>query len=156
MIQREIVIPQEHPAELIAAVMSMAKDDADAVIECLKLMGIPSGTLLPAGFLLGLAAILRVIVWEDQGILIHLESGLPDARQLLRDLFTPVFRNAIDDLIRFGFGVWYWVLELRTTRMAWGGANMIGADVLVGEVNEEIFVETLAQFLWVHRHGENK
>ena len=147
------MIPPEHPAELKAAVTLIAEGDADAVIESLRLMGVPSGTPLPASFVLGLAAALRVKTWERQGIFIHFEAGLPDSRRLLVDLFTRLFTSAVDDLKAFGFGLWYWVLELATSRLAWSGASEIGSDILVGDVNEEMFVETLANFLWANRHG---
>ncbi|MGD0463885.1 MAG: hypothetical protein ABSB74_15470 [Tepidisphaeraceae bacterium] len=141
------------PPELKHAIVRQAESDADAVIRLLDVSGIPRGTPMPSSFLLGLAAALRVNTWEDQGIFSHCEAGLPDARHLLVDLFRRVFECGVDELKVFGYGLCYWVLELATSRLAWSGASVIGADIIIGEVDEDMFVETLAQFVWANRHG---
>jgi hypothetical protein len=81
----------DYPSELADAVARQAESDADAVIEFLQSVGLFPGTPIPRSFLLALGAVLRLKKWEDQGIFIHFEAGLPDSTKLWLDLLTLVF-----------------------------------------------------------------
>jgi hypothetical protein len=102
---------------------------------------------------LALGAVLRLKKWEDQGIFIHFEAGLPDSTKLWVDLLTLIFKNAVADIQVFAVGLSAWVLELATTRLAWNGMRLIGADMVLGDLDEDSSVEAIAQFLWANRHG---
>src|SRR4051812_6170692 len=75
------------PPDLTHAVARDAARDADRVGLSLGARGLAPPLPLPAAFLLGLGAALRLLLWEQQGLDAHRQAGLPPARQALRDVF---------------------------------------------------------------------
>src|SRR4051794_29218512 len=75
------------PPDLIQAVAGDAARDADRVGSFLVAVGLAPPLRLPADFLLGLGAALRMLMWEHRGIHLHRDAGLPPARQALREVF---------------------------------------------------------------------
>jgi hypothetical protein len=45
------------------------------------------------------------------------------------------------------------VLGLFVERFAWAAAAELGADLLLGDANEDLLAEALAHFLWENRHA---
>lgn len=42
--------------------------------------------------------------------------------------------------------LWVWV-----TRFAWDGPALLQADVLIQEMDQDAFIDVLAEFVWNHR-----
>jgi hypothetical protein len=102
---------------------------------------------LPRPFLLGLGTALRLFGWEQAGISLHRDAGLPSAAVAMQDAFLAVTdadaAARMTELRRC-------VFVLSFGRMAWTGRAELGAEVVVGEADEEALLEGLADFLWAH------
>jgi hypothetical protein len=74
--------------EVKAAMASHAESDALAVAAFLsKIYPKCEGPLkLPAAFLMGLGQALRLLRWEQQGIFLHREYGLPGAEEAIKNI----------------------------------------------------------------------
>jgi hypothetical protein len=132
---------------LITAVAAGGARDAELVALFLGHLGL-KGTpekplLLPRGFLLRLATGVRLVAWEALGVFFHREIGLPEAREVLRGAFRFVaepdaYSNELDLA----------VLRLSIERFSWYGGPELGADIALGDVEEDAALEALADFLW--------
>lgn len=146
---------------LIAATVQQAERQATMVAVCLdaidarlKEAGHPEGSKgLPLGFLLELGSICQLKYWEISGLRDFLPPGLPTSEDASTDLYKRATTTAPeefysienDHLGRQLLAVW---LE----RFAWAAPNLLQADVVLGEVDEDSLVDGLARLLWVHRN----
>lgn len=140
----------EFPTELVDSVKARAERDAVSVAQfmgCLGLNATPEKPVpLPAGFLLSLAAALRLLAWEVRGFNFHREAGLPSASEAIRDAFERLLeKDAKPSPICNTVG------RLALERFAWAGEPELGADVAIDDVDEELFLDALADFLWANR-----
>src|SRR5205085_993171 len=105
---------------------------------------------LPADFLLDLGAAMRLLAWEQAGLTLHRESGLPPAAEAATQVFLDAVPSAAG---RRWPNLWLCkaVLRLSVDRFAWAGGRDLRADVLLGFPDEDALVEALAGFLWDHR-----
>jgi hypothetical protein len=147
------------PSEVVDYVRRMADEDADVVAHFLRTLAEhasdawPRPTHLPAAFLLGLGAALRVAAWEVLGFDAHRRAGLPSPGRIFASLLdhclnrTPAERDAF--VVRLAVTVH----RVAVDGFAWQAAQQLGAEVmLLGAVEEEDLVEALAQFAWRARH----
>jgi hypothetical protein len=136
---------------MVNAVRAAAARDADAVglfLQQLGLTGSPQQPRkLPAGFLLHLAAALRLSLWETQGFTFHHAAGLPPADQAIGDAF-----DALADTNANPTEFCTAVMRLLLERFAWNGLGDLNVDIALDELSEEGALDVLAQFLWTHRH----
>ena len=148
-----------HP-DLIRAVKGDAERDADLVGAFLAVTGLaPSGRrpqgaplAVPADCLLGLGAALRLSLWEQLGIRVHLDHGLPPARQALIDVLRTATGQAEAEAFERIRSLASRVMVLSVEHLAWNGRVELGADVVLGEADQEALLEALADYLWwVHR-----
>ncbi len=111
----------------------------------------PSEVRLPRNFLLELGAVLQLGWWEQQGMHHHVAYGLPtyaDAAHKLadraakgRDEFQGAGKTPLSSQL-----LAFWI-----EHFAWQGQALLQADILVGETDDDTFVDMLAKFLWTHR-----
>lgn len=156
--------PGSAPAatELIETIISDAMFMASLTAQYLEQLDIlPSRKQLqnnpvafPPEFLLELAAVLRLALWERAGLRDHLDSGLPPAEQAWAALFA-----------RFGLlpqevcatesesGLKMRVFETTFRQLAHAGRGELNADIVLREPEETILLEALADYLWTHRHA---
>jgi hypothetical protein len=151
----------ELPPDLTRAVAQDAVAAAEHVARFLDVLGLrptEEGGVrvpvrLPAFFLLGLGAALRLRAWEQAGLHAHRDAGLPSARAALGEVFqaltAPGPLAAKEEAARQLAGR---VLDVFLRRLAWGGRALLDADLELGEADEDALVEALATFLWAHRH----
>lgn len=145
----------EIPDRLVAAVARQAERQADLTVAALDASGLfpkLSELQLPAAFLLDLGATLQIGVWERQGLREHLPADLPSYRDAAADLARrategPSAFSGLDSarLSRR-------VMQVGVELFAWAGEEFLQADIIVGDVDEESFVDLLAEFLFTHRH----
>jgi hypothetical protein len=144
------------PTDLVRATVLNAARDAEYAARLLELLGqTPAGRwfaekpVLPPAFLLCLGAAMRLLMWEQNSIRIHLAAGLPPAREALRDVFhspiDPEAASRIEDLPER-------VFRLSVEHFAWAGRIELAADVTLDPVDEEMALEALADFLWNYRN----
>ena len=148
--------PSRFPAELRRSVAEEADRDADRVALFLRTLGLEASTNrplhLPGPFLLELGAALRLLGWEDCGLSVHLDAGLPPSSQALCESLLTLAAPDItpgpgkDSLA-------YRVLVLFAERFAWSGREELDADVALGEADGDALLEALADFLWDNRPG---
>ena len=147
-----------HP-DLIRAVKEDAERDADLVGAFLAVTGLaPSGRrpqgaplVVPGDCLLRLGAALRLSLWEQLGIRAHLDHGLPPARQALIDVLRTATGQAEAEAAERARSLAGRVLALSVEHFAWSGRVELGADIVLGEADQEQLLEVLAAYLWRHR-----
>jgi hypothetical protein len=106
---------------------------------------------LPEDFLLGLGAALRLLLWEQQGIHVHLDQGFPPARQALLDVFRTATGQAEPETVACVRSLAARVMVLSIEHLAWNGRVELDADIVLGEADQEMLLEALADYLWAHR-----
>jgi hypothetical protein len=149
--------------ELIEAVVRDAQFMADLTAGFLGRLGaLPplkqrrkAPVALPGEFLLGLAAALRIGLWERAGLRDRLGLDLPPADQALDDLFARHAAAAPAAARPEGAagGIVEGVFAAALSRLAWGGRRELRADVVLDGPDEEVLLEALADLLWAHRHA---
>jgi hypothetical protein len=148
------------PPDLIAAVAQEAADDADRVGQFLDVLSenpvfswwIQRPRRLPASVLLELMYLgfaLRLLIWEQCGLQVHRDAGLPPARDILRDVFLAPGDPAAAARIAQLPGQ---VMALFIQRFAWAGRRELGTAMVLDPADEEQALEALADFLWDHRY----
>ena len=153
----------QFPPDLIQAVAQDAAAAADHVAVFLDALclrgtnegGTPVPLRLPYFFLLGLGAALRLLVWEQHGVQAHRDAGLPSADEAVRAVFRAVTApEPLEEKERAATQLSYRVLAVFVERLAWNGRPLLGADLELGEADEDALVGALADFLWAHRHDQ--
>ena len=146
---------------MVNAVVREAERDAVAVAELLSDLGFrrPSpGSLplrLPAAFLLGVGAAMRLFRWEERGVQIHRTAGLGAAGEVLCEVVRRTAPPSAQEPDPAVARLLLTVFELAVQWMAWEGQPVLGADVVVGGVDDEdAFVEALTQLCWARRRTQ--
>lgn len=157
-----ITIPTKNGSVTIAecqvqAILRRADESALRVADTLKVMKLlpedddGQQASFPAGFLLELSAVLQLAAWEFKDQRHHVDAGLPCFEEAAADLArrsetAPAkFRQLISATLHSQ------VLRFSLENISWQGLDYLGTDVLVGEIDEEQFVDSLAEFLWTNR-----
>jgi hypothetical protein len=144
-----------YPRELIDAVVVQAKRQADLAADFLHAAGFqatPENPVrLSAGFLQEIGAAMLLLQWEARGLQIHIEAGLPPAKEVIINAFLSTAEHGSiptgDELPRR-------VLSLFIERIAWHSWRDWGADLALGDLDEETALDALAELLWNSRHLE--
>ena len=144
------------PTELINAVKADALRDADRVERFLRVLG-----FLPIlhylirhrpGFMVDLAAALRLLAWEQAGLDPKAVARLPSARTALLNVLLSLKQSSIGLNEAVGSGSLIQnVMGAFIDHFAWCAGAELHADVTLGEVDEDAILEALADFLWAHR-----
>jgi hypothetical protein len=148
-----------HPA-VIAAVRENAERQACMVAELLhaldprlKEAGLSSGAAgLPAGFLLELGAICQLVIWENEGLRSVLAADVPSADEAILELNREAAEAPDQFQSPMNRRLGARVMQVWLERFSWAAPDLLQADVVVGEVDEDALVEALAQLLMDHRH----
>jgi hypothetical protein len=144
------------PADLLDSLVREAELDAHRVAVFLSVLGIAADPdrpiRLPRGSLLALGAALRLLEWEDNGLNVHRDAGLPPAHQALLDALRSLNSGA-DDEARGTHHLSRRVVALFAERLAWHGRRELDADVALDELDDEAMLEALAEFLWASRQA---
>jgi hypothetical protein len=143
---------RDFPPDMVNAVTVAAARDADAVGLFLREQGLTGTPLkplkLPAGFLMDLAAALRLSAWETQGFSFHHAAGLPPAEQAIQDAI-----DALADAKDKPNQLCIAVLRLAVEHSAWNGLSEWNADIALDDLSDEAALDVLAKFLWTHRQA---
>jgi hypothetical protein len=107
---------------------------------------------LPAGFLLDLGAVIQLALWEDAGLTVHIEAGLPTSDVAAKELErrAKLGPSAFATVTRLD--LWFKVKEIWAEHFAWQGEEMFGAEIALARIDDDVLVNALADFLWRNRH----
>ncbi len=151
----------EFPDALVAAGRLQAERDAELLCRLLDILGEAEGSehlrpptkALSLGLALGLAAAIRISLWQTHGLSALFPEQSPPGHKLGSWLLRgPTAGPAADNrgrvVHRYYSAVWM-------SRMAWDGAAELGADVLLDRSSglTDAELELLAEFLWAHRRA---
>ena len=106
---------------------------------------------LPADFLLGLGAALRLFHWEQAGIHLHVRAGLPSGKQAMREVLAVAVGGAAPEVVERLQHLPRRLTALFVEQFAWAGRPELGADVTLRPAGEDALLEGLADFLWACR-----
>jgi hypothetical protein len=149
------------PVELEAALVRDAERDADGVVALLDALGFrrpgdgEPPVRLPAQFLLGLGLAVRLFSWESKGLRVHLDAGVAPAKDVLRDVVRRTAQLGPCETDADVASLRMKVLCLSVQRFAWAGPAVLGADVVVGDPDEELLLDALARLCWASRRKES-
>ena len=141
----------------IYALWKRADESAALVAEVLRAMGFTSskeskdGVVFPRNFLLEFAAVLQLKVWELHGQRHHIDAGLPSSETAVSQLLSRA-ASGQNSFEGGGTELHFRVLRYWREGLAWQGMEYLSADIALGAVEEEEFLDGLAEYIWSHRH----
>lgn len=143
------------PTEVAHATCQLAEEAAQRTVAILHCGVIQSGdqATLPAALLLEIAALSTLIDWKERGDFEHLGEAAPDIDVLKQDFlnrcgggfksFDDPKHTPISSLM----------IKLFTENFAMEAPARLNAKLVMTQLDEENFIEELAEFLWVNRHS---
>jgi hypothetical protein len=140
----------------LQAVVRHAQRQADLAADVLTGMGLAGPRGLPPAYLLELAAVLEIGLWERLGLRDHLNASLPAFGQAAAQLAARAALGPTEFDVPDATPLSDTVLTAWMNAMAWDGREFFGAEIVLGDVDEEEFVSLLAEFLWTHRHEHSE
>jgi hypothetical protein len=146
--------PLRVPDATVWAVARHAERQADLTAAYLEATGLFNGkpVQLPAGFLLELAAVLEPGLWERQDLRRHLDVDLPTYREAADQLAARAAKGRAEFDGPDATSLSGRVLQVWIDNFAWDGPELLGTDIVVGHVDEDVFVDVMAKFVWKYRH----
>jgi hypothetical protein len=146
--------PTRAAAAVIVAVTRHAYQQAHLAIAFLKHFGLcDDGQVgLPIRFLIELTAVLRLGIWERNGLYSLLGSKLPSYREAMGQLLERCKKGRYEFEGPAATPLYAQVLLVWVRQFAWDGPELLQADVLVGDPDEDELIDLLAQFVWTHRN----
>jgi hypothetical protein len=151
----------QYPPEQVRYAGQCAEIDADRVIEFVRKLGITFFPEKPVriskGLLLDFAAVLRMQSWEEAGIDVHRQAGLPSAEEaeICLGILCWATGRGIPHIYKFG-RLADKVFDLMWNRFVWEGLDLVGADVLLPPLEDEDgMIEAIAEYLWNSRPHSN-
>jgi hypothetical protein len=142
----------------IRAVARHAERQADLTAAVLDATGCfpKRPAVLPAGFLLELAAVLELGLWERQGVRQYLNTDLPTFHEAATELAARVAKGVPEFQGPEVTPLSARVLRVWMENFAWDGPDIFSAEIVLDEVEEDQFADMLAEFVWQHRHELSK
>lgn len=139
---------------LMGAIVRHAELAADLTAEVLKQMfpeEPPENLRLPANFLLELGAILQIGYWEFNGMSAHIEAGLPSKADASKELSERAQKGPSEFIGDNATPIQTQVQQFWIHNLAWDGPSLMSTEMVVGEIDEDRFLDLAAHFLWQHR-----
>ena len=102
--------------------------------------------------MLEIGSALQIGYWEGEGILDHVESGLPSYADASRQIAERARKGPVEFAGDAATPLHTAVVRFWVDNFAWEGQTLLQTDIVVGEVDEDRFLDLAAEFLWRHRH----
>jgi hypothetical protein len=136
------------------AVVQHAHRIADLTAATLDATGLfpEKPTYWPVGFLLELGAVLELGLWERQGLRGYLNTDLPTFAEAAAALATRATKGPQEFAGPRAAPLSSRVFHIWMEQFAWQGSHMLGAEIVLGQLDEDQFADVLADFVWQHRH----
>ena len=143
--------------QAIDAAAQHAQRAADLTADVLDATGLfpNKPAYLPGKFLLELSAVLELGMWERQGLRDYLDAlgiNLPTFREAATDLAARAANSPHEFKGSDTPPLCYQVFRVWMEHFAWDGPSMLGAEIVLGQINEDQLADVLANFVWQHRH----
>jgi hypothetical protein len=141
------------PPEVAEAARRRAEQHATMVGEFFKATGIDPSVLVhvPGALFLEIGAILQLREWESQGVFAYLGDELPSSAKALAQVRARIKKGPKEFDGPQAAPLSRQVLRTCIERLAWYGPECLGADIALGQVDEDRFAKELADFIWKHR-----
>ncbi|MCY2996059.1 MAG: hypothetical protein NTY19_50655 [Planctomycetota bacterium] len=141
------------PDEMVRAIIRNSEFQADLAAAVIDAMGIfkTKPIRLPAGFLLEFAAVVQLGFWERQGVRQRLNADLLTYSDAAKSLAARAAKGPAEFADLEATPISHLVTRAFIENFAWEGPDHLGADVIIGQVDEEQFADVLAEFVWQHR-----
>lgn len=149
-----------HPA-LITAVIRHSELAADITAECLSrlrarmidegLLAEDSPLRLPGAFLMELGAIGQLSLWEHQGLRDLLPPEIPTVAEATAELYRRASAVPEEFQLLSGATLAPRVRQVYLEHICWAAPEMLTANIVVGETDEDALVEAVARLLWHNR-----
>jgi len=148
----------EFPDPFLRAVIRNAHRRADMTAAALDATGLfkSEPVRLPAAFLLEFSALLELGCWEKQGLRRFLDTDLPTFSEAAAALAARCQKGPSEFDGPDAAPLSEQVLQVRMDRLAWQGPELLQADIVVSDVDENEFAQVLTDFVWQHRHELSK
>ncbi|HTQ40928.1 MAG TPA: hypothetical protein VMJ32_18065 [Pirellulales bacterium] len=111
---------------------------------------------LPKACLLELAAVFELFWWERCGIRDHIAAGLPCFADALEQLAIRAEKGPQEFADPQAVSLSHRVLQFWMMRFSHNGLGTLGADIFVQGIDEEQFVQLIADFAWQNRECISK
>jgi len=146
--------PLRLPDALVQAATRNAERQADLTGTYLRALGLgKSGEVrLPAAALLELAAVLELGVWERRGLRAHLEVDLPTYREAADQFAARCMKGPLEFEGPNATPLSMRVFQVWVEHFAWDAPELLDAEVVLDNVDDDDFVDLLAEFVWAHRN----
>ena len=95
---------------------------------------------------------IELVFWERGDLCRHLPVDLPSSREALEQLKNRSRQGATAFADPDDTPLHNQVLRVWTEHFAWDAFEHTGVEMVIGEVDEESFVDLMAEFLWENRH----
>lgn len=137
----------------IQAVARFAARQADLTAAVLDATGLfpEKPARLPAAFLLELAAVLELAMWERQGLRNALATDLPTYHEAAAQLAARAEKGPEAFAGPDAAPLSQKVRHVWIDSFAWEGQELLGCEAVIGTVDEDEFAKALADFIWQHR-----
>ena len=139
------------PTELHAALTRRAELHADLVGRYLTQTLALTERRFPAVFLLELAAVLQIGLWERQGVHKHLATNVPSYAEAAAELAARANRGTSEFAGLCNATLLSRVLHAAICDLAWEGPEMLGAEFAVDVDEEDELINLLGDFVWNNR-----
>ena len=145
----------------VDAVIRLADSHAALVAQRLRELEVAYATQLgrpcrfaavPAEFLLALAALEQLRIWETKGLRPHLGQQLPQFDDLITLTWHLLQSDRSASAAEIAVTIWRLIFRLCVDKFAWDASAVSGADMLVGDLDDDAVVDAVAQLLWSLRH----
>ncbi|HET6328314.1 MAG TPA: hypothetical protein VFG04_26770 [Planctomycetaceae bacterium] len=134
---------------IIEFFLALAEQDAELVAAFLKSAGFEPGTSFPQATLLKLGLWCRLAYWEEIGLTSGSDDDLPSSRAVFADIIAQLSGETTRfELLQLGQRVHSFALR----RLTWPQTSGTPTFVLDDRSNPSDFFDSVAEFLWNHRH----
>jgi hypothetical protein len=141
--------------ELIAAIQRHAIRQADLTAACIHAIEGLQGKLVsfPAAFLLELAAVLELGVWEKQGVSRRLVADLPTFAEAKKNLAARSLKGPAEFAGPDASPLSSRVARVWIDNFAWDAPDTLGTEIVLdeGDQDDDDFLDLLAEYVWTHR-----
>ena len=99
-----------------------------------------------------ISAWIQLIAWKLEGVYDHVHMPLPDMVEAGQDLLHRIMNQPASFDAPGGRPLTWKVLGVWLVGFAWESGLAVEGDTVLGMVDEDSFVDAMAQFLWANRH----
>jgi hypothetical protein len=157
----ESVEELQMPPELRAAIVRNAERQAEATAVFLRAIDLrlrqdghrDGARGFPSSFLLELGALCQLVYWEQQGLRAMLPASVPRYAEAVADLQRRVASEPGQLYASTGAALSRQLLHVYATHFHWLAPDLIDAEIVIDQLDEDEVIESLAKLLWSQRNA---